>query len=81
MDRRNFLRGLIAAPAVVVAAHIMPVRALKLVMPPPFLMLDEYAGFQIITRESIEMFINTNHFLGGLERQYSSNQTLLYGPS
>ncbi len=42
MDRRNFIRGLIAAPAIVTAAHIMPVRALELVMAPSFLTLDDY---------------------------------------
>ncbi len=34
MDRRNLFRGLIAVPVVVIVAHIMPLRALKLVNAP-----------------------------------------------
>lgn len=34
MNRRSFLRGLIAAPAVVAASHIMPVRAFLIEEPP-----------------------------------------------
>lgn len=34
LDRRHFLRGLIAAPAVVAAAHLMPIRGIVMDVAP-----------------------------------------------
>ena len=62
MDRRHFLRGLIAAPAVVAAANIMPVR-LPLILRPTLLTPA------MITRESIWKFMETNVFLMNIEQQ------------
>ena len=72
MDRRSFLRGLIAAPAVVAAAHIMPVR-LPLILRPT-LVTGNILTIQMITREAIRLFANSNSFIEQIDAQYT-NQT------
>jgi hypothetical protein len=63
MDRRSFLRGVglvIASPAIVRAASLMPVRA------PAVLTLSEWSSRvltpEMILREAIETFVQTNRY-------------------
>jgi hypothetical protein len=80
-SRRGFLAGLgaiLAAPAIVRVASLMPVKALA----PDFMTLDEYAErvlaptvnnrlltIDLITREAVRLFKNSNAFLQSLENE------------
>jgi hypothetical protein len=70
LARRGFiggLIGLIAAPAIVKASSLMPVKA-DLVL--PSLGGNNLLTVDMITRESIRMFCNTNAFLKNYDRQF-----------
>jgi hypothetical protein len=63
LSRRGFFAGLaasLAAPAIVRAGILMPVRAIA---QPRVLTIQE------ITRASVRLFVNTNAFLADLDRQ------------
>jgi hypothetical protein len=64
MNRRGFITGviaLVAAPAIVRVSSLMPVRA---IVPANYLSLAQ------ITRESVQMFLDSNTFLANFDRQY-----------
>ncbi len=66
IERRGFLTGVlatIAAPAIVRIDNIMPVRAV--------VWSPNYSFLSMITREAVELFVNTNRLLIDIERQYS----------
>lgn len=68
MNRRGFLTGLIsalAAPAIVRIDNIMPVRQ-SIVIPNQ----NAYLTMQMITREAIQLFKNSNAFIQNIDSQY-----------
>lgn len=81
MRRRGFLRGLIAAPAVVKAVSLMPVKQVP-IPPPRFMTLADYERdilrpntlliINQITREAFKLFANTNRILQGIDSQYAN---------
>lgn len=83
MNRRGFLSVLgigISAPAIIKVASLMPVKSFA----PDFLTLDDYSErilapslarnnlltANMITRESIRLFVNSNVFLQNMDKQY-----------
>jgi len=76
MNRRGFLTGLtslvVAAPAIVRVSSLMPLSGFVM----PAITLDEYAGNQLltidmITRQAIKLFCNSNGFLREREEDFS----------
>lgn len=85
LSRRGFLgalTGLVAAPAIVRAAELMPIRPVHhdvlfgqlatrpewgVVVPPQSTLLT----IDMITREAVRLFVNSNRFLQSLERQFA----------
>lgn len=68
LSRRGFFTGmvaLVASPAIVRAASLMPVRAPQLVVRPGGLVTIDQ-----ITREAIRQLRNSNAFLKNLDSQY-----------
>jgi len=64
MDRRAFLRGalsLIASPAIVRATSLMPIRAFLIAPAPPS--PKTLLTIELITREAVRLFRNSNHLL------------------
>lgn len=70
VSRRSFIGGLaalVAAPAIVKAASLMPVRSIPLVA------VDRgntYLSINEFTREAVRLFQETNLFLENIDRQY-----------
>lgn len=65
MNRRGFIGGLIsvfAAPAIVRIDSIMPISS-RLIIPTN----NSYLTIQIITREAIQLFKNSNLFIQNLQ--------------
>lgn len=74
LSRRGFLgalAGLVAAPAIVRVAELMPIRPAlvpsPLVVPPESTLLT----IDMITREAVRLFVNSNRFVQSLERQFA----------
>lgn len=68
IKRRAFLTGLgvlIAAPAIVHAGNLMPIKVMNPVG-------NNLLPIQEITREAVRLFMQTNHFLRGIDRQYEN---------
>lgn len=79
MNRRGFLLGLgasaLAAPAVVKAASLMPVKAPPLIAPPRRLYPGYGPGNNLltidqITREAIRLWLNSNEFIRHMNFEY-----------
>lgn len=67
LARRGFLLGLVsalAAPAIVRAGSIMPVRSLFVGRSGRFLTTD------MLTRESVKLWPNSNNFIRGIDEQF-----------
>ncbi len=70
-SRRGFLAGLVsclAAPAIVRAASLMPVRGLVYALPATN---NSLLTIEMITREAVRLFTNSNQFLHNIDRQYA----------
>ena len=87
LDRRSFLRGLIAAPAVVAAAHIMQVRV-PAILRPSILTLEDFPSIVVsnrllprlmLTREAVRMFRDSNRFIRNIEAQYRDDFNFMSG--
>lgn len=67
-SRRGFLAGaigLLAAPAIVSASSLMPIKGF--VLEPTF---NRLLTPEMITREAVKLFCNSNYFLKNIEEQY-----------
>lgn len=76
VSRRSFIGGpaaLVAAPAIVKVASLMPVRSISpepegmFILPPRG---NTYLSINEITREAVRLFQETNLFLNKIDRQY-----------
>lgn len=68
LARRGFIGGLaalVAAPAVVKVESLMPVRGVPLYSARNLLTVD------MITREAVRLFVNSNVFIQSINRQYN----------
>lgn len=73
MDRRGFLRGLIAAPAVVAAQNIMPVRLPLILRTPNVVVAGNFNNLltlNMITKEAIRLFRQSNSFYEQLNKEW-----------
>lgn len=71
LSRRSLFSGLgalIAAPAIVKVASLMPVRGI--VMP---VRRGDYLTLAQITREAVKLWCNSNSFITDLDRQYAED--------
>jgi hypothetical protein len=69
-SRRSFFAGLgalIAAPAIVRAASLMPVAPRQIVR---VRLPNDYTVLSGITRESVRFFMETNSFIANISRQH-----------
>ena len=70
LARRSFLLGglaLLAAPAIVRAGSLMPIRGELLLAP-----RNTYLTLSMITREAVQLFRYSNDFLVSIDRQYEN---------
>lgn len=77
LSRRGFLgalAGLVAAPAIVRVAELMPIRPAlvpqPLVVPPQNTLLT----IDMITREAVRLFVNSNRFLQSMDSRFAGEE-------
>jgi hypothetical protein len=66
ISRRSVIAGLFAAPAIVAVENIMPIR-----VPSIWLPSRNVLTLNMITREAIRLFVNSNNFLKQIDEQFS----------
>lgn len=78
-SRRSFLAGLgslLAAPAIVRAEILMPVRGIIV----PTRNMNSLLTIEMITREAIKLFVQSNAFLQNIDLQYRERYAFASGP-
>ncbi len=76
LQRRAFLTGLVAAPLVVSSGVLMPLRGLVL---PPIVTNNSLLTMEMITREAVRLFKNSNTFVHNLNKQYEEDEAFFQG--
>lgn len=92
LSRRGFISGLLAvvsAPAIARVESIMPVRFLPASLPGLVPAVDELVPFvptrntlltiDMITREAVKLFQNSNKFIQEMDRQYARDFAFISG--